>query len=1085
MACRLLIAPYGAPRTDRAIADLRAMIDARPTAMPWVWILLATRRQALRFRQTLMDDAHAGPALFNIEFFNFYSLNARLLRLAAKPVRRLEPSMRFSLLRQLLARMQAEGELHFFQRIAGTRGFVSVLADLIDELKQAGVDVKAFEAAAQNAREREIAAIYLRYQDMLIQGELADLEGEGWLALATARSNPALAADVDLLLVDGYDQFTPVQAQLLAALSASVQTARISISESPGSDGAPARSQLTRQRLERAFESAGQALHVERLAREAGGRHPDLERLGRRLLRQGPAPAPSDAIHFIAMPNPAEECKAVLRAIKRQLLNGVAPDDILVALRDWGQYAHFFEAGAKEYRLPLKLQRVDSLESAPVIAVLLDLLDLPPRFRRRDTLDVLASPYIDAGLAEDLLGALETITSESQFLGGDKRDWLELVALAGAERSEPEREASLTRLSPARQETLERCLAAFFDGVVPPAAADVRGYISWLKGLLGADPRAEGAQAERMREAAYSLRVIARASQAENENDAIARRDLEALHGLNAVFRQMLASDDVVRATFGSPPTLDWHRFKADLKAALASAGEDSSGLERQGQALVTTAAEARGLPHPHVYIPGLSEGVFPAEIPEDPLFMDSERESLQARGIELATAAERIDDQGLFYALISLPSQSLTLSRPTYQAGKIWQASHLWRSLRRTLPRQPIESRGIGELAPPPEAANDDELLLSLAEQLSQPDPAGSEDALALRRWLPTQARLMAQWRRIQARRAIELSRLSSAPFDQYSGHLSATELREYAADQLGESRVWSASQLKDYGLCGFRFFAKRLLKLEETQEPVAGYDALTLGSLNHKILEETYRLIRRRGLEIHEANLEEALRLFEEAAKPLLDEAPRLFNFRETAAWAEEKRLLFTRLANLIKQDFSPASPLKQFGERRRAIELEKRFSKVEIAMPGGLRALRLSGFIDRVDEVDGRLVVIDYKTGSASINRREMERGRDFQMLVYALAVEEQLRRDGGEKTLAGGLFWHLRSLKTSGLHQADDPEDQEAIELARAHIAGNVRQGRAGQFPVQPTALEEGKCSRFCEFARLCRMQVTSRYKRKEF
>ena len=40
-------------------------------------------------------------------------------------------------------------------------------------------------------------------------------------------------------------------------------------------------------------------------------------------------------------------------------------------------------------------------------------------------------------------------------------------------------------------------------------------------------------------------------------------------------------------------------------------------------------------------------------------------------------------------------------------------------------------------------------------------------------------------------------------------------------------------------WGLCGFRFFSRRLLHLEPYEEPESGLDALQLGSLNHKILE------------------------------------------------------------------------------------------------------------------------------------------------------------------------------------------------------------------------------------------------------
>ena len=107
--------------------------------------------------------------------------------------------------------------------------------------------------------------------------------------------------------------------------------------------------------------------------------------------------------------------------------------------------------------------------------------------------------------------------------------------------------------------------------------------------------------------------------------------------------------------------------------------------------------------------------------------------------------------------------------------------------------------------------------------------------------------------------------------------------------------------------------------------------------------------------------------------------------------------------------------------------------------------------------------------------------METGRDFQMMVYALALRSLLARSGNETELAGGLFWHIRNLRASGVYSADDEDDQAAIELARQHVARNLEAGRRGRFPVQATELEGGKCVRYCEFSRLCRMRVTSSFK----
>ncbi len=81
---------------------------------------------------------------------------------------------------------------------------------------------------------------------------------------------------------------------------------------------------------------------------------------------------------------------------------------------------------------------------------------------------------------------------------------------------------------------------------------------------------------------------------------------------------------------------------------------------------LATDVLEARGLPHDHVFILGLSEGVFPAQEPEGALYQEGERITLERAGIDMLTAVERADDMSLFYQALGLARRSLTLSRFT-----------------------------------------------------------------------------------------------------------------------------------------------------------------------------------------------------------------------------------------------------------------------------------------------------------------------------------------------------------------------------------------------------------------------------------
>ncbi len=1073
MPANLYLAPIGADKTATVVDGLLEAIHVRRQTLPKVWVLTANRRQEMSFRGRLTDQGGAESTIFNIEYFSFYTLNERLLNLAAKPARKITGHTQLALLRSLTGRMNNEGELRYFDRIASTHGFIEIVADLINELKQNGVDVQQFARAGGSDKDRDIAGIYRLYQKTLIDSELVDIEGEGWLALATLRQKPDIVGDVDLVIVDGFDQYTPVQAQMLAELARAVPQVDITLTTLPEKAGAfSRRSELTRSRLEDAHKEAGSSLRITTLPAQASDRHADLAQLGAVIFQAKPASSGGEALRLIAMPSEAEETRAVLRAIKEQLQKGARADDILIALRDWDRYAPYFRQGQDEYDLPLLLHNQPLLHTIPVIAVLIDLLDLAPHYRRADLLDILRSPYIDSGLSAEDVDLLDRISREQLFLRGARRHWIEMIKLA-AEHPWINDEGNVEAAGE-RAENLARKLEKFLGGLTPQASAETSDYIEWLENLIGRDFDPQDHLADSGDGFSLNIRERARDSAVDEH---ILRRDISALESLGKVLQDFQAAGHILHSGLGEPSEIEWTRFWSDLKYALSNVSGRSSDAARDGRVLVTTATEARGLPHERVYIMGLAEGLFPAETPEDPIYLDSEREHLQSKGIQLATQAERVDDRGLFVELISLPRQSLTLSRPTFKDGKVWLESYLWRSVMQAFPNLPIETAAIGRAVPLEEAGSPAELMLSMAAALAKGAgaPAWYDDWLNRR---PKYARL---WSQIKYGQEIERSRMSAhSPYDQFSGQLARPVLRANTRKQLGPRRIWSASQLRDYGLCGFRFFAKRLLQLDEIKEPEAGYDLLQLGLLNHDILEETYFEIGE--LAIGPDNLAQALEIFEPIARQKLDSAPQALGFLAGPRWQAEKEMLFKRLQALVKRDFSDASPLNRLEGDRQVYTVEYEFKRAAIDLPELGEKLRLRGKIDRIDVVDDQLILLDYKTGATRIARSEMDAGRDFQMMLYVLALQAEHATMTDPPQIKRSVFWHLRDLETSGEIDLDKDEDRAAIAAARARVAENLRDGRSGAFPAHPTKFEDGKCARYCEYAHLCRVNVTNPEKR---
>ncbi len=1088
----ILLAPVGAGKTAYILEQLARTLDQQPFAR--VWVLVSGRRQEDAFRQRLFERAGGRRIYFNVEFFSFYQLYHRLLNIARQPPRMLDDAARYGLLRAILSDLQTRRQLDVYAPIAETPGFIRIVADFIYELKQNLVlpDKLVETAATLSPKDREIARIYAAYQERLLAHDLVDREGEGWLALSVIRNQPEIGRDVDLLLVDGYDQFTPLQASLLMLVAERARHALVTLAAVPGREDTVGRRFVEAlSQLRHYSPSPPMVIHPSDFL--AGTRPAELRHLVEQVFVRGASKVMANQrVVLIEAPEPAQEAAAVLRRVKRLLLNGAQPDDVLIALRDWPRYAGHFATLGRAYGVPLAIHRGEALNQNPAVMTLLNVLALHESdFRRRDLLDALRSAYISVpGIGREQVEQLERISQQFVVVGG-RANWLNALARAGQPSSrsdDAEERIEEALLSQEEVAHLHAHLAAFFEHSTPPEFAPLADYVYWLHSLIGPDSEPDPDDEPPEDAPAYSFNMPAQIRRA--AAPGVLERDLTALDEFMRVLRGLLAAETLLEALHASRE-MNRALFLLELRTAAQNAVMNR-GPVRTGRVLVTTVTDARGLPHRHVMIPGLSEGVFPAPQAEDPLYLDSERLALRERGIMLETQAERAADDGLFYQLIGLAHESLTLSRPTIQDGVPWLPSHLWRGVTAILSDADkiIQANRVrvGEVAQIAEAAAREELLLAVASSLTESKMTA--DLPGAHNWLL--AHYGAQWRHIQRARGVERQRLARGlRHNQYSGRLRDAELIRIVAEQLGAGRLWSATQLNDYGMCAFRFFARRLLRLEALEEPEEGLDVTTLGTINHAILEKTYTEVARRGLSIVRDNAAEAMDILNDAAEPVLANAPREFGFQANVLWEQEKVALLRRLRALVQVDFSESNPVAkaiQPGERWPYLQ-EAPFGTeggpnvfIPVEINGLAERLRVQGFIDRLDRVGSGVVVIDYKTGTTKIPVDEMRGGRNFQMMLYLHAAEQILAARSGDDMpdVLGGLFWHIRSRESSGAIRLDE-DGLLALEDAQAHLGRNIAAGRRGNFAVHPQKLDQGKCARYCEFSQLCRTASTSRRK----
>lgn len=203
--------------------------------------------------------------------------------------------------------------------------------------------------------------------------------------------------------------------------------------------------------------------------------------------------------------------------------------------------------------------------------------------------------------------------------------------------------------------------------------------------------------------------------------------------------------------------------------------------------------------------------------------------------------------------------------------------------------------------------------------------------------------------------------------------------EIRE----RLYNKNAFSVSEIETYSACPYKHFIAYGLRPDVEKE--FDVDALDIGNIVHKSFEDLSRLIKEENLEeITSEKLNELLSSnFEEGIDLNLDKARKenpknkyiLKNIHQAA-----RRNAKEIVNQLEKGDFS----LSNFEE-----DFDKNglFKPVYVDDENYLR-----GRIDRIDRAGNLLRVIDYKTGNKAFNLLSILNGKDLQLIVYMIAIDD---------------------------------------------------------------------------------------------
>ncbi len=1008
----LILSPASTGKTRHCVERIHAMREQDRLAP--VWVILPNQDHVRAFRRRL---AFAGA--MGVELGTFYQFYAEILARSGRLVARLTEPLQYSLIQDVILQRRAG----YYAPLRDKPGLVAELREFIEEIKRARVQPDVFASAVMGLGERlgELAAIYADYQNWLLRGDdWADAEGQGWLAAIALDERPTLCRDVRQLVVDGFDEFNPTQLGVLKTLAQRAGETLITLT------GDVSRERPMLRRFVRARDVITHTLNV--APTPLSTLHSPLStfhHLETWLFDPAPRKRPADgAIELIEAQNRCEEVRAALRWIKmRAVRDHIALHEMALVARDIGPYREFIQETADEFGLPVRLAGGLPLARNPAIAALMALLALPvddSAWPRRRVIEAWRSPYFDwsgcgtlheAGDAD----ALDTLSRHGQVIRG-LAQWREAFAFAGApaERDQDEPEPPIT---PEQAAGLREKFEAFTARVTPLEQATVRDYVAFIESLIGdeahigAEP-ADDHSFHPSEDAGLSVVLHAR------ENPTTRDRDVAALRAFKDVLRGLVLADSVFGKTAGEK---SFAAFLSDLSSAVKAASYEIPLPDAEREVLpVMPALRVRGLAFRAVAVMGLAEGDFPQSERQDILLTESDRDWLRERGLPIEPRL-RGDEATFFYETVTRASERLLLCRP-YLAddGQAWEPSPYWEHVcqivdapvRHIRPDDPIHAP-----ASPQEA--------SWAQQDDASDVKHGAAVLRAR-----------------------LAEPAGGPFEGDLSTLATNLNARFHADF-----VWSASRLEAYGACPMDFWTGVALGLEPRESIEEGYNVRAFGSMVHAILERVYQRAD------DPANVDAVLAALPGAAREVFDSAPRDYGFRPTMLWqhqrAEIEQTIRKTIAALADEApaYAPRFYEQAFG-----------FKGQPILDADGVK---LHGFIDRVDAApDGRLRVMDYKTGSTPISARDLAEGRRLQLPLYALAARDAL----GLGQVDAGFYWHVGSAKPSSLKlESFEGGIEAAIQLAIAHTRRYVEVIRAGRFEPR---VPPGGCPAYCPATAWC-------------
>ncbi|MBE7081918.1 MAG: hypothetical protein E7372_05105 [Clostridiales bacterium] len=252
------------------------------------------------------------------------------------------------------------------------------------------------------------------------------------------------------------------------------------------------------------------------------------------------------------------------------------------------------------------------------------------------------------------------------------------------------------------------------------------------------------------------------------------------------------------------------------------------------------------------------------------------------------------------------------------------------------------------------------------------------------------------------------------------------------------------SPTTIEDYYKCPYKSFLSHALRVTKREQ--GDVDSLSVGNLMHQIFD---RFIR----EMDEvADEESSNALFDKISKSVLEREEYKKFLSESRSSMTIKRVLnesknycYKTYMSFKNSSFKVAKSEARFGENG---------DYPPINLLNG--QVKMKGKIDRVDQTDDYVRVIDYKTGSTDSTKKSLFAGVKLQLFLYGYAVSQ---KDKGEKQVAGLYYLPISDKYVDEKETKSVMSDGHTLNESEAIVAQDQTFYQNGKSEFMPITLSD--------------------------